>query len=52
MPPTFAKASADGSRRVLWAPAALLVIGMLTHLIGLSHPRQVVFDEVHWGKHV
>jgi dolichyl-phosphate-mannose-protein mannosyltransferase len=33
-------------------PAALLVIGILTHLIGLSHPRQVVFDEVHWGKYV
>jgi dolichyl-phosphate-mannose--protein O-mannosyl transferase len=35
-----------------WAPIALLVIGGLTHFIGLSHPRQVVFDEVHWGKQV
>jgi dolichyl-phosphate-mannose--protein O-mannosyl transferase len=30
----------------------LLLIGLATHLIGLSHPRQVVFDEVHWGKYV
>ena len=66
MPPTFAKASADKApgpvvsasvspwlpSRARWAPLALLVIGVLTHLIGLSHPRQVVFDEVHWGKHV
>lgn len=52
MPPTFAKASAGKPNRARWAPVALLVIGALTHLIGLSHPRQVVFDEVHWGKHV
>lgn len=38
--------------RVRRAILALLVIGALTHLIGLSHPRQVVFDEVHWGKFV
>ena len=31
---------------------ALLIIGALTHLVGLSYPRQVVFDEVHWGKSV
>jgi dolichyl-phosphate-mannose--protein O-mannosyl transferase len=35
-----------------WPLAALLLIGMATHFIGLSHPNQVVFDEVHWGKHV
>lgn len=35
-----------------WAPAALLLIGLATHLIGLGHPAQVVFDEVHWGKAV
>jgi dolichyl-phosphate-mannose--protein O-mannosyl transferase len=35
-----------------WAPAALIVVGLLTHLPWLSHPRQVVFDEVHWGKFV
>src|SRR5688572_20306999 len=48
--PTFAEASAG--KRATWAPVALLVMGMLTHLIGISHPRQVVFDEVHWGKYV
>jgi dolichyl-phosphate-mannose--protein O-mannosyl transferase len=35
-----------------WPLVALLVIGLATHVIGLSHPRQVVFDEVHWGKFV
>ena len=38
----------SGRRAIL----ALLVIGALTHLPALSHPRQVVFDEVHWGKFV
>ncbi|MEO8069983.1 MAG: phospholipid carrier-dependent glycosyltransferase [Acidobacteriota bacterium] len=32
------------------ALAWLLVIGAITHLTGLTYPRQVVFDEVHWGK--
>src|SRR5688572_3516195 len=44
------KASAGKPARL--APIALLVMGMLTHLIGLNHPKQVVFDEVHWGKYV
>jgi dolichyl-phosphate-mannose--protein O-mannosyl transferase len=35
-----------------WAPVVLLLIGVLTHFIGLTYPRQVVFDEVHWGKAV
>jgi dolichyl-phosphate-mannose--protein O-mannosyl transferase len=59
MPPTFAKATSgkpDSAKATPGNPArwpvALLMIGMLTHLIGLSHPRQVVFDEVHWGKFV
>ena len=32
--------------------ALVLVIGLgaLVHFIGLTYPRQVVFDEVHWGK--
>lgn len=30
----------------------LLLIGLLTHFIGLGHPDSVVFDEVHFGKFV
>ena len=30
----------------------LLVVGALTHLVGLSSPRQIVFDEVTFGKFV
>ena len=32
--------------------AILLTLGALTHLVGLSSPRQVVFDEVTFGKFV
>ena len=32
--------------------AILLTIGALTHLIGLTNPRQIVFDEVTFGKFV
>ncbi len=28
----------------------LLVLGILTHLVGLDHPHNVVFDEFHFGK--
>lgn len=41
-----------GSLQTRWGLGALLLIGVLTHLPGLSYPRQVVFDEVHWGKFV
>ena len=30
----------------------LLLLGALTHFAGLTHPRQVVFDEVTFGKYV
>jgi len=30
----------------------LVIIGAVTHFAGLTSPRQVVFDEVHWGKSV
>lgn len=30
----------------------LLFVGILLHLIGLSHPNSVVFDEVHFGKFI
>ncbi len=36
-------------RRVL---ASLVGIGIVTHFLGLAHPDQVVFDEVHMGKFV
>lgn len=32
------------------ALALVVVLGALVHFIGLTYPRQVVFDEVHWGK--
>jgi len=32
--------------------ALLLLLGALTHFAGLTHPRQVVFDEVTFGKYV
>jgi dolichyl-phosphate-mannose--protein O-mannosyl transferase len=34
------------------AIVGLVVVGALTHFVGLTYPRQVVFDEVHWGKSV
>jgi dolichyl-phosphate-mannose--protein O-mannosyl transferase len=34
------------------AIAVLVLLGALTHVVGLTYPRQVVFDEVHWGKAV
>ena len=30
----------------------LLALGVLTRMVGLSHPGQVIFDEVHFGKFV
>lgn len=30
----------------------LLLLGTLTHFLGLAHPNQVVFDETHMGKFV
>jgi len=44
-------------RPARWSPLArvliaLVGIGTLTHLLGLAHPAQVVFDEVHMGKFV
>ena len=30
----------------------LLLLSAIVHLAGLSHPRSVVFDEVHFGKYV
>jgi len=30
----------------------VIALGALVHFIGLTYPRQVVFDEVHWGKSV
>src|SRR5689334_8943389 len=38
-----------GRRRAF---AALLLAGVLTHAIGLSYPREVVFDEATFGKYV
>lgn len=32
--------------------ACLLVLGVLTHFVGLTHPREVIFDEVTFGKYV
>ena len=32
--------------------ALLLIIGAITHFLFLASPRQVVFDEVHFGKFV
>ena len=34
------------------ALALIVVLGIATHFIGLTHPREVVFDEVLMGKHV
>src|SRR5688572_26002849 len=31
---------------------SLLAVAAATHLIGLGQPREVVFDEVHFGKFV
>lgn len=35
-----------------WLLVLLLVIGSITHFMWLSFPRDVVFDEVHFGKFV
>ncbi len=40
------------SRRARWAPALLVLIGLLTHVVALGRPAQVAFDEVHWGQSV
>ncbi len=42
----------DVTRSVRRALAAIVVLGALTHFIGLTYPHEVVFDEVHWGKAV
>lgn len=34
------------------ALALLILLGAIVHFTGLTHPREVVFDEVHWGKSV
>lgn len=54
-PPRNGPAGAD--TRILTPPVRralvlLFVLGTITHAIGLAYPRQVVFDEVHWGKSV
>ena len=30
----------------------VIALGALLHVVGLTYPREVVFDEVHWGKSV
>lgn len=52
MPPPAAIAARWIPREARWAPALLVLIGLLTHLPALGHPSQVTFDEVHWGKAV
>lgn len=32
--------------------AILLALGLITHLFALSQPREVIFDEVHFGKFI
>jgi dolichyl-phosphate-mannose--protein O-mannosyl transferase len=43
-----------GARRPgrLAIAALLLVVSAVVHLVALDHPREVVFDEVHFGKYV
>jgi dolichyl-phosphate-mannose--protein O-mannosyl transferase len=38
-----------GVRRMI---LLVIVLGAIVHFAGLTYPRQVVFDEVHWGKSV
>jgi dolichyl-phosphate-mannose--protein O-mannosyl transferase len=40
------------SRALRRSVAILLALGALTHFVGLSSPRQIVFDEVTFGKFV
>jgi dolichyl-phosphate-mannose--protein O-mannosyl transferase len=40
----------NGSGRIRRALAALTIAGALTHFVGLTYPRQVVFDEATFGK--
>lgn len=35
-----------------WLVVILLIVSGATHLVGLGNPREVVFDEVHFGKFV
>jgi dolichyl-phosphate-mannose--protein O-mannosyl transferase len=51
-PVSRVQAGASSARTARGAVIALVVAGALTHFIGLTSPRQVVFDEVHWGKFV
>lgn len=39
-------------RRDIFILLALLVIGVALHFVALSYPREVIFDEVHFGKFV
>ena len=39
-------------RESRWLAVSLLIVSALTHFIGLGYPREVVFDEVHFGKFV
>ena len=42
--------TSPASRRDIAVPVLLLlVLSALVHFVGLSHPRSVVFDEVHFG---
>ncbi len=40
------------TRNVRQALLLVIALGALVHFVGLTYPRQVVFDEVHWGKSV
>lgn len=40
------------SSRELFTILAIILVASLTHLVGLSEPQQVIFDEVHFGKFV
>lgn len=35
-----------------WIVAGILVLSISLHLVGLTYPSQVIFDEVHFGKFV
>lgn len=40
------------TRHEYWLLAALLLSSFLLHFAGLGHPREVIFDEVHFGKFI
>lgn len=45
------KAKAGSSEPVYWATFAIItVLAFVTRFWGISHPNEVVFDEVHFGK--